>query len=413
MNDKGNNNNNNEGIHVNETEDFDLLEEQRRILEENPIQDVNGIIAGMTGAGKSTLINQFFGFKAEVAPTGSGKPCTKDITFYRRPGSHFTLYDTRGLEVGNYEQTYTEILEKIKSANKIFIARNHIHFMWYCINSESKKFQEGEINFIRKAQKEGVLIIFVITQCYSPCDELSDYIKNQCPGIPVVPIMCKEASIKVAGKTIILPPFGLPDLLQATMTITSYAIYNAMARTSIMFLQDRYIRAESIIQRYVSKANNECHRNLPFMSIDKELGEIVLRLMMELTSSFDLSMDENFFLEVINNCSQDVTHKFRGRLIAASFIKIGTFFGAGLIGCTILNSPLKKIEHGVASKVTKAIGYAYLNALFTACNESNELEIMVKSERIGELFRLNVNSVSNSDYQCPTPITWEGKPTKP
>ena len=58
--------------------------------------DLNVLIAGSTGVGKSTLINTVFGKK--VAITGQGAPITQQITKYSLENG-LSIYDTKGLEM--------------------------------------------------------------------------------------------------------------------------------------------------------------------------------------------------------------------------------------------------------------------------------------------------------------------------
>jgi predicted GTPase len=56
---------------------------------------VNVLIAGRTGVGKSTLINEVF--QGRLAQTGQGKPVTKETRCYTKQGIPLGIFDTRGL----------------------------------------------------------------------------------------------------------------------------------------------------------------------------------------------------------------------------------------------------------------------------------------------------------------------------
>src|SRR5690349_7880386 len=71
--------------------------EHERSTAEAGMPPVNVLIAGPTGAGKSTLINAIL--RKEVAKTGKGAPVTRDIQAWAVDGIPITVYDTPGLEL--------------------------------------------------------------------------------------------------------------------------------------------------------------------------------------------------------------------------------------------------------------------------------------------------------------------------
>ncbi|NET42878.1 GTPase [Okeania sp. SIO2B3] len=64
----------------------------RQFISKNSKSKCNILITGMTGVGKSTLINAVF--KDKLAETGVGEPVTKDIKSYEIPANNFRIYDT-------------------------------------------------------------------------------------------------------------------------------------------------------------------------------------------------------------------------------------------------------------------------------------------------------------------------------
>ncbi|WP_270803703.1 MULTISPECIES: GTPase [unclassified Aeromonas] len=60
----------------------------------------NILIAGKTGVGKSTLINTVF--QGRLASTGQGKPITQSTKKITKEGVPISIYDTKGLEVKDY-----------------------------------------------------------------------------------------------------------------------------------------------------------------------------------------------------------------------------------------------------------------------------------------------------------------------
>lgn len=145
----------------------------------------NVLVAGCTGAGKSTLINKVFG--RIVAQTGTGVPVTQHFARYELENESVVIYDSKGLEVGDHaefikstksflsasdaavddtksvntlsttsskrrkkkhkEKDSNESSRSSASGSSEHIAAAHIHVVWYIINSAGSRFQpfEGEV----------------------------------------------------------------------------------------------------------------------------------------------------------------------------------------------------------------------------------------------------------------------------
>ena len=66
-------------------------------LGKDDLPTANIMVAGITGTGKSTLLNAVFG--AEVAATGKGRPVTEQIDEYQSTDIPIHIWDTVGLEL--------------------------------------------------------------------------------------------------------------------------------------------------------------------------------------------------------------------------------------------------------------------------------------------------------------------------
>ena len=62
------------------------------------LKNLNIIVAGKTGVGKSTLINSMF--RENLAETGIGKPVTQHMRKISKKGVPLNIYDTKGFELG-------------------------------------------------------------------------------------------------------------------------------------------------------------------------------------------------------------------------------------------------------------------------------------------------------------------------
>ncbi|BBD69957.1 GTP-binding protein [Nostoc commune NIES-4072] len=177
----------------------------------------NAMVIGLTGAGKSTLINAVFGF--EIAKTGTGKPITEKIEEHSHPDSPVTIYDTPGLEVDEekIKRTKEEVVKLIAEKRKQD-AKEHIHFVWYCISDNSKRIQNAEEEWIKDLAKQEVPVIIVLTQTYNPeRSELLDFIKNlNLPVDDLIPVLADPFPITNDLK---IPAYGLEKLIKVTYSL--------------------------------------------------------------------------------------------------------------------------------------------------------------------------------------------------
>ncbi len=156
------------GININEVVQETLNKIEDKIKSLNTL---NIIVAGKTGAGKSTLINSVF--KEHLADTGTGKPITTHMRKITKKGVPLAIYDTRGFELGKEVQAEVK-KEVMETINKGFATHNindTIHCIWYCINTASNRIEPEEIEWLRELSKDNqitqVPIVVVLTQSFS------------------------------------------------------------------------------------------------------------------------------------------------------------------------------------------------------------------------------------------------------
>eukprot|EP01104_Vermistella_antarctica_P019135 TRINITY_DN7355_c0_g1_i1.p1 TRINITY_DN7355_c0_g1~~TRINITY_DN7355_c0_g1_i1.p1 ORF type:complete len:531 (-),score=131.47 TRINITY_DN7355_c0_g1_i1:140-1732(-) len=162
------------------------------------------LITGITGSGKSSLVNSIFG--TTLAETGAGKPITQHFLRYTMEDKHVVIYDSKGLEIGSD-------LDFVEETNKFFeehqlTGEDPVHVIWYIINAAGARFHPFEERLCREVFTR-TPIAFIINKADISSDEarrsLRDCIKDMalpnCIGI--------YDTIASAGKTTILKPFSL------------------------------------------------------------------------------------------------------------------------------------------------------------------------------------------------------------
>lgn len=122
----------------------------------------NILVAGITGSGKSTLINAVFG--EEMAKAGAGMPVTQHFQKFCPSDKPIIVYDSKGLEWSEHEAF-------IKETGKFFISlrqkpdvAEHIHVVWYVINTARGRFENFEADIVREVFHP-TPVIFILNKC--------------------------------------------------------------------------------------------------------------------------------------------------------------------------------------------------------------------------------------------------------
>ena len=112
---------------------------------------VNVLIAGRTGVGKSTLINSIF--QGKLADTGQGRPVTTNTREIKKEGIPLAIWDTRGLEMAAYKETISELEKIVISRSQETDLKRHIHIAWLCVHEDGRRVEEAEIELHKTLAK--------------------------------------------------------------------------------------------------------------------------------------------------------------------------------------------------------------------------------------------------------------------
>lgn len=186
-------------------------------------RNLNIVVAGKSGAGKSSLLNYIA--EKDLFETGIGSPITQDyfnLHEYKHPTKNVTynLYDTKGIEPDTIVEFENNVVGKIDEFSDSEDFFDHIHTLYFCIAASSKRIEPFEVNFIKNISKK-VDVVIVLTKCDLVSEqektEFKDVLKKEVgasekevdANVRVIEV-CSVEIVTRKGKSL---PFGKEDVL--------------------------------------------------------------------------------------------------------------------------------------------------------------------------------------------------------
>jgi uncharacterized protein (DUF697 family)/GTP-binding protein EngB required for normal cell division len=314
-----------------------------RLRELTALGHANILVIGQTGVGKSTLINAIF--RKPLAGTGIGRPVTQVIQRFEDPEVPVTLYDTKGVELGDSKRSVIRDYKKLIADKRKGPPEDHIHLLWYCMDAGQTRVEDYDVEIIR-ALAEEVPVILVFTQVID--DERADGLERavrdenlQLVGNHAVRTLAQPRTIG----TQTLAARGLEELVRTTDDVLPEAVRRAFVNAQGVVIELKADQARALVIAASAAAAAAAAAPVP-LSDAMLLKPIQLGMLAGITAVFGLELSKDQTRGLLQAAvGQGAIEQAGKRLVKE--------LGARVPGGNVINA-------AVAAGLTGALGEAYI-----------------------------------------------------
>lgn len=339
---------------------------------------VNVMLVGKTGVGKSTLVNNIF--REKLATTGVGKPVTKHLRRIQKEGVPIVLYDTRGLELSETVQSDVrkEIITTINEKKSLGIDQD-IHVAYYCINANSSRIEEAEINFINELAQL-LPVIVVLTQAMGQHAEVFKTYIDQL-NLHIVGVLPIMAETFIISETMTIPQSGLKELIALTFDVLPEDSRKAFINAQQVDIERKAKAARRWARSYVATTFGVGFVPIPFSDATL-LVPMQITMMSHITAIFGVSLDRASVATILGAIGGTSGATYLGRYIVSNLVKL--IPGAGTVAGGIISGT-------TASVLTSALAMSYIEVLTLMAKRELKGEAVSLSE-ISQAMKENLQS---------------------
>jgi len=308
---------------------------------------INILIAGRTGVGKSTLINAVF--QGKFAETGQGRPVTNTTREITKKGVPLAIWDTRGLEMAAYKETIAELERLIKTRSLETDPQRHIHAAWLCIHEDGRRVEDAEIE-LHEALARHMPVIGVITKARADAgfkaqvQQLLPETKN---------VIRVRAMAEELDEGQVLLPMGLAELVEATVEVIPESFRRAFVAAQIASVQQKKSEARKIVLTAATAAAAAGAAPIPFADA-AVLVPLQVGMLAKISSVFGLGLSAAFLSTLVASSAGATGATIVGRAVASNLLKLipgaGTLLGGAISAAT-------------AGAITTTLGELYIATL--------------------------------------------------
>lgn len=345
---------------------------------------LNIIVAGKTGVGKSTLINNVF--RENMAEVGIGKPVTAHIRQICKEGMPLTIYDTRGFELGKDVQSEVK-KEIIYTINKGYASKDInqvIHCIWYCINTASNRIEPEEIKWLKELSEENnvaqVPIIIVLTQSISKKKAEAmrkSLLDENLDVVQIVPVLAEDYEI---DEDYIVKAYGLDTLIEIMAQVLPEEVKDSLMHVQIACLAEKKKRARAAVAAASSAAMTAAAAPIP-VADSIVLVPTQITMIASITVIFGYDISRSAIMAILSSTLGAGGATLLGKTVASSLLKL--IPGAGTVAGGAISA-------GTAGAITAALGMAYIGIMelvYKGEMSIDDLGTAKGKEKMSELFK--------------------------
>lgn len=351
------------------------------------LKNLNIVVVGKTGVGKSTLINSLF--RGNFAETGLGRPVTSEIRKIEKKDYPLTIYDTPGFELskGQQNKVKNEILEIINKGVASRDINKTIHCLWYCVNVGSNRtFDLSELEWLKEFSKETkitqVPIIIVLTQACpkkKAAEMKMEVEKENIDIVKVVPVLAQDMDF---DEEYIAKAYGLDKLIDVMSEALPSELQDTLQNVQKASLDAKKKYAQAAVATAVAASFGEGFAPIPF-SDAALLVPTQVTMIATITTIFGLDVNKSLITGFVSSTIGSGGATILGKSVVSNLLKlipgIGTVAGGAISGAT-------------AGVLTTALGESYIKVMemiykgeiksedVYSGNGKNEMKKLFKSE---------------------------------
>ncbi len=237
-------------------------------------EELNIIITGKSGAGKSSFLNYLI--DEDHFKVGEGAPVTQayfEDYVYVDPNTHveYHLYDTKGIEPTTTSECRQQVLDEIERRDKLSMFE-WIHTVYYCFDASAKRIQPFEIEFINELKNHASIVILLTKKDLVTQEDLNSLVeqihKEVDTNIQVIPV-CSVAKTTRKGTS---KKEGKSEVLNASFL----GLWNKLANSHPQrLISPLYDKADFHFWHQIDSKARESYNSFPELKkkIDKLEGK--------------------------------------------------------------------------------------------------------------------------------------------